>query len=425
MERFRSRRGSEDGQVIVLFALFGFVLMGSLALALDVGYLLGERREAQATADAAALAGARALLGGDSSSSVAQSAFQYAALNGLPFVGSEDDSSMSVTVEGDRWDGEVAVDITMPVQRFFLGAIYTGPWEVGAHAVAETTDFSDANYILIALDPPGIYVNGSMHLTANNGSIISNDVITSSGESSIVVTDGFIDAVGTIEASSGWEAPWGIREQRAPALDPFVDYLAPPKPTGAPISGNFRCNPSGYEDPTLVGADCSFSPGYYKNANILIWDRAVFAPGLYYFENSSIQLRSTTGRIEGVGVNFYFTGNPNQSLFDPQNGEVYLTAPGWSADPESLVVQNDYRDLVIWVDMCPGSTIDAQGNQDFFLGGVFYAPCSEVYLHGNPYGETLSGMLIASTIEIQGTSDAIVTYLPYGPADSYEVYLIE
>ena len=421
MNQKRKRQGGE-GQVVVLFALFGVVLIGAMALALDVGYLLSERREAQAAADASALAGARALLAGASTASVKTEAENYADANGLAGA---DASSITVDVDGDRWDGVVTVDLSMNVQRFFLGALYTGPWAVSAHAVAETTNKADSNYILIALDPPGIYVNGSMAVTATNGSIISNDDIESSGNSNIVTSNGFIDAAGTVSENPSWVAPWGIRDRRAPAIDPFADYDPPVKPTGAPITGNHRCNPHGWEDPTLIGTDCTFLPGYYKNARIRIWDTALFLPGLYYFENSSIELRSTTARIEGVGVNFYFTGNPNQSYFDPQNGEVFLTAPGYSPDPSLLVVHNDYRDMAIWVDMCPGSEIDSQGNNEFFVGGVFYAPCSEIYLHGNPYGDTVSGIVIGSTINIQGTSDMSVTYLPYGPTDSYEIYLIE
>ncbi len=170
-----------QGQVMVMFALFGMVLIGAMALALDVGYLLSERREAQAAADASALAGARALLGGESSSAVISTARKYAVDNGIASSDSGA-SNIEVDVEGDKWDGAVTVDVTMQVPRFFLGAIYTGPWEVSAHAVAETSNKADANYILIALDPPGIYVNGSMEITAHNGSIISNSNIESSGE---------------------------------------------------------------------------------------------------------------------------------------------------------------------------------------------------------------------------------------------------
>jgi len=423
MDNSNLRMRREEGQTLVMFALFGFVLVGVMALALDVGYLLSERREAQAAADAAALAGARALLAGESDTGVAVAARNFARSNGLP--SEMDRGAISVDIEGDRWDGAVTVELQMDVQRYFLGAIYNGPWGVEARAVARITDQADANYILIALDKPGLYVNGSMSVRAVNGSIISNADITSSGEANIIVTDGFIDAAGTVQERSGWQAPWGIRDKRAPAKDPFDAYAAPPKPPGPPITGTFRCNPRGFEDASETGTDCNFAPGYYKNARIRTWDVAHFAPGLYYFENSSIEIRSTTGRVEGSGVNFYFTGNPNQAYFDPRNGEVHLTAPGWNANPDLVTVNGDYRDLVIWFSQCPGPTYDASGNGEFFLGGVLYAPCSHLYLHGNPNGETISGMVIGKSIEIKGTSDVLIRHLPYAPTASYEVYLAE
>lgn len=221
---------NDEGQVMVLFALCGFVIVGALALALDVGYLLSERREAQAAADASALAGARAMLGGESTSGVVMAAQKYATSNGLPTTSG---AGMSVNVEGDRWDGEVTVDLTIPVQKFFLGALYTGDWNVSAHAVAEITDYAAGRYILIALKPPGIYVNGSMTVTAKDGGIISNDIIASSGTANIVNSDGFIDAAGTIQAGPQWYAEFGIREKRAPVPDPFASY-APPSHTGRP-----------------------------------------------------------------------------------------------------------------------------------------------------------------------------------------------
>jgi uncharacterized membrane protein len=35
-----------DGQVLVIFALFSMVLIGGLALSIDTGYLMAERRQA-------------------------------------------------------------------------------------------------------------------------------------------------------------------------------------------------------------------------------------------------------------------------------------------------------------------------------------------------------------------------------------------
>lgn len=53
-----ARRGGEGGQVLVLAALFMFVLLGAAALAVDYGSWLSARRDFQGVADAASLAGA-------------------------------------------------------------------------------------------------------------------------------------------------------------------------------------------------------------------------------------------------------------------------------------------------------------------------------------------------------------------------------
>jgi putative Flp pilus-assembly TadE/G-like protein len=55
------RLRSESGQAILVTVLFLTVLLGAVALTLDIGVWFREQRQAQATADAAALAGAQAL----------------------------------------------------------------------------------------------------------------------------------------------------------------------------------------------------------------------------------------------------------------------------------------------------------------------------------------------------------------------------
>ena len=56
------RLRDESGQTLVLAALMGVLLLGFMALALDVGLLFNARRKVQIAADAAATAGAQAYL---------------------------------------------------------------------------------------------------------------------------------------------------------------------------------------------------------------------------------------------------------------------------------------------------------------------------------------------------------------------------
>src|SRR5262245_29600192 len=61
MRHVRSRRSSRRGTVAVIVALILTGLLGVLAIAFDGGNLMAERRHAQATADAAAMAAASVL----------------------------------------------------------------------------------------------------------------------------------------------------------------------------------------------------------------------------------------------------------------------------------------------------------------------------------------------------------------------------
>src|SRR3954471_24699274 len=67
MRRFLVQRN--EGQAVVLAALAFIVLVGALGLALDGANAYNQRRNANNAADAAALAGMRALLDGNKSGS--------------------------------------------------------------------------------------------------------------------------------------------------------------------------------------------------------------------------------------------------------------------------------------------------------------------------------------------------------------------
>jgi hypothetical protein len=75
------RLRSESGQALVVSILFMLVLLGGVALTLDVGSWYREHRQAQTTADAAALSAAPSLLTGDTTAATS-TAQSYANKNG-------------------------------------------------------------------------------------------------------------------------------------------------------------------------------------------------------------------------------------------------------------------------------------------------------------------------------------------------------
>ncbi len=87
MSPIRCRRPSAcraaRGQVLVIFALASLVLLGALGLAIDGGYDYIQRRGMQNAADAAALAGSRAISQNQTDSQVTQVVLDTAAHNGV------------------------------------------------------------------------------------------------------------------------------------------------------------------------------------------------------------------------------------------------------------------------------------------------------------------------------------------------------
>lgn len=101
------------------------------------------------------------------------------------------------------------------------------------------------------------------------------------------------------------------------------------------------------------------------------------------------------------------TGTGN--LIDPKNGNLHLEAP------QSIPYPGCLAGMAVWIANC--SLFDNQGNGEFYVRGLFYAPCSQVTMHGNPYGTAIEGQVIVRDLTIKGTSDFRVQYRKY--VDTY------
>lgn len=401
--RRRAMRHAVEAQAMVIFALCSLVLVGFLALAVDAGYLMSERRQVQAAADAAALAAAKAALDNKSASEVLSTGQSYGAFNaGVATSG--------VTVSRPPTSGPYAgnnnyiqVTVAKNVTRFFLGAVYTGPWSVSATATAGV-ETVPGNYALIALERTathGIYLNGNTGIIINNnsGSAMSNSNIHGLPNSNFDVA-GTIDANSTIQSGSGWSAPGGIRPNQPEIDDPLASVPVPPKGTSRTFP---NCN-----------SDCTLQPGWYRNQSLTIRRTATFQPGIYYFENSSIDLQNTNSEIICNGCLVYFDAS---SSFDPKNGDVSMTAP------TSSPYAGGQNGMVFWYARC--NNLDLQGNGNLYFQGIFYAPCALVTLHGNPASDTINGQIIVNRLDIRGTSDVRISYNSYVSTNRPAIFLVE
>lgn len=122
----------ERGQTLVVVAVMIVLLVAFLGLVIDGGNVYAQRRQMQNAADAAALAGARALAMGKTDGEAVAAGKQYAAANG---------GTAAVTVTGHT---TVTAVVTKSVTTYFANVIGVSQLTVGAAATAETSAPSSA-----------------------------------------------------------------------------------------------------------------------------------------------------------------------------------------------------------------------------------------------------------------------------------------
>jgi Flp pilus assembly protein TadG len=141
MTRLNSRLRGEDGQVLVLVAVFMVGLIGMAALVVDVGSWFHQQRATQTTVDAAALAGAQALPDTVAARTLAK---QYAAKNGAGGTITDADITFSST-----WapNDTIIVRKAQNSPGFFSKIWGVASHDVHAHAAAAQGVPSEALYV--------------------------------------------------------------------------------------------------------------------------------------------------------------------------------------------------------------------------------------------------------------------------------------
>jgi putative Flp pilus-assembly TadE/G-like protein len=135
-----SRKSNERGQVIVLTVIAMTMLLGMTALVLDVGAWFHSKRQLQATADAAALAGAQMLPG--SPGSARSMAMDYANQNG----GGVKDADITITGTNSTND-TIEVDGQKNEPGFFSKILGVDVVDVRANARALVGIPSKARFV--------------------------------------------------------------------------------------------------------------------------------------------------------------------------------------------------------------------------------------------------------------------------------------
>jgi putative Flp pilus-assembly TadE/G-like protein len=428
------------GTVVVAVGVCLVGLLGVTALSLDGGLLLNKRRQAQAAADAAALAAATELFKsifsnggfdngplplktGPAAGAIAQFARDVAKANGF------DDEDPDITVEvhippltglfiGQR--GHVEVKITCTQKRFFSKIF--GPTEdmpIGARAVARGKR-STINNGIIVLHPTD---KGSFG-TAGGGTV------TVGGTASIIVDSAHPEAMianggGTVTSESGydvtgipgWSTPGGgsfggtIHSGMEPTPDPLRS-IPQPDPSTMNVRSTKRLTHSSAQTINL-------QPGVYIGGISVSGKGNVnLAPGIYYMKGGFSF--SGQGSITGNGVTIFNDPQSNSDAIDLSGqGAITLTPP----------LDGPYQGITLFQSRTstnqPTVSVTGTGTAPLYMTGTFYVPNALLKVTGNGTEDTIGSQYISNWLQLGGNGSFNVNWDPVLVPGIREVYLVE
>jgi Flp pilus assembly protein TadG len=278
----RMRRGMVTAQI----ALSISVLMAILALVFDGGILLLERRHAQATADAAALAAASDLYvhwrrheGLDPRGTAKNSALGVASANGYTNDGTT--STVTVTIPQA---GNAEVNVTYYVSRGFSGVFGSGAIPVSARALAGVVP-SPAILLLSPSASPALTASGNGSLTVSGGAVAidssASNALSASGNAALTAPQ-FLIAGNDSTSSNG-----------TITTDPTSNNIQ--------TNANQMPNPlSSLPTPTTSGLTTQSSSALAINTNATL-SPGVYIGGITISGTASVTLQSGTYYMEGGG----------------------------------------------------------------------------------------------------------------------------
>jgi hypothetical protein len=396
-----SRRNIRRGATLVYLVLCMTAVLGVAAVALDGGILLAERRHAQATADAAALAAADDLLNhalsnsGVDSGTAVTSATTAATANGY----TEANSTVTVRVYPNNYLGGThagtqvpayyaEVTVTYNQARFFSSMWGSSSVPISARAVARG-QWTASGPAILALDP----TDSGTILTTGNGAIDvtgGGSIVDNSSSSSAITVNGKHAAVedpGGVYTSGGSPGYSG-----SGTVSPAPTVNQPPTPDPLRFLPE-PSQPANAASPTTSNGTTTYYPGYYPSGLSLSgnYGSVVFQPGTYYMNGPFSINGNPSTSVAGSGVMIFI--DANASLKIAGNGSVALSPP----------TSGVYQNITFFQSRNNSSEVDITGNGSFSLSGTIYAPDATVSATGN--GDTLASQIIAYQVQNKGAGN--------------------
>lgn len=384
--------GERRGAMLIFVAVAMVVLLGFLAMTLDVGAGNRQRRIAQTAADAGALGGGteiyRIMSGyGVPNDSITASALNEAVRNGFP----ADDVTVYYPPASGPYTGnsqyvEVLVNRTIPT--IFGGIFNFASLNAGARAVAGVGSY--ALNCMISLDPSGpkaIEVENGGELDTNCGVAINS----TNPNALDVNSSGQLDVTGSsIAISGGWtgnKTPSPAPSTGTAAVSDPLSYVTMPA-VGA-------CDHTGL---LVITKDTVLNPGVYCGGIDVSSKTAALNPGTYIMAGGGLKVE-TSGVITGYGVTLINTisGTYSFAPFDFGTGcKATLRAPS----------SGDWKGILMYGDPAGPSnvvnTFACSSDVDPELQGALYFPTQTFFFNGSNTTTQIEGAVIAKNVDISG-----------------------
>jgi len=433
----------ESGQTLVVAALGMILILGFIALVVDVGLVFHARRSMQAAADAGAVAAALDYQYNGSVTSAESAGCTAASANGLAGTCSTG-SCVGVTttticvnlppVNGyHKSTGYAEVIVNEPVPTVFMKVFRFNSIDVPARAVAGTGANNGCVWAL-ARSGDDVSLTGSGSITAQNCEIYddssASDALTLTGSGSISAKA--IGIVGGYSVTgSGSLTPNPPTTGIGPAADPLA--LNPPTiPTGTCSSNctisntgssNLVIGPGTYNSISNTGSGTlTLTAGNYiingnltntGSGNLVLGagnytisgnfkttgsGAVTIGTGLYIVEGA-LSLTGS-GSLTGSSVTFYTLGADTIT----GSGNMNLTAP----------TSGTYNGVLIYQPSSDTSAMSITGSAGDSIKGILYAPAAPLTLTGSGT-LTVSLDILVDTLSVTGsgsikdTNYAVVT----------------
>jgi Flp pilus assembly protein TadG len=406
-----SVRKSRRGAIAVLVAVSLLFVLAFVAIAVDGGALLEQRRKAQATADAAALAAAEVLFrsyptnwGIDADGTAAQAGRSIAAANGFTNDGMNtvvDVRTSPQTYAGGPHQGtvipagHVEVSVQYNQQRYFSRVLGSGTIPVPARAVArgKWEPAYVAIHVLDLHEQASLTATGESSITVTGAAVIVN----SDDEEAATSTGGTITAspINITGGSSVSGTKGGFFGD--------INYGVPPEPD--PLRHIPEPNINGYsiqsQGPVHISNGTRMlNPGTYRGGiSVSGKGTLVMAPGVYYMDGGGFSF-SGQGDLTATGVMIYNAPSlSSHTVSISGTGSIVMSPPSGGL----------YKGLTLFQKRSSGNTMSVSGGGYMDIVGTFYTAGGTLAVGGN--GDSRVGsQYISRFLEIVGNGGLRIDY---------------